>query len=98
MAKRWTTEEEKVIMKYVRLNPSNLTKAFKLAELELDRTYTSIVSRYYMNIKKSEVLFTLVSKEVVTVNSKNGNLQKSSNIWNLISRSINKIFKFIFND
>lgn len=98
MAKRYTTEEEQVILKYVRLNLSNLQKAFSIAAEKLGRTTTGVSARYYMKLKKSEVAFALLSSEGVSINTKSGNNQKPSKLWNLIVRGITKLFKCNSND
>lgn len=98
MAKRYTTEEEQVILKYVRLNPSNLQKAFSIAAEELGRTTTGVSARYYMKLKKSEVAFALLSSEGVSINTKSGDNQKPSKLWKLIVKGITKLFKCNSND
>lgn len=98
MAQRWTTEEEQLILKYVRLNPGNLQDAFNKVAEETGRTPRGVQARYYMKLKKSEVAFALLSSEGVTINNKSGNNQKPSKLWNLIIRGLTKLFKCNSND
>lgn len=98
MAQRWTTEEEQMILKYVRMNPGNLQAAFNTAAEELGRTPRGVQARYYMKLKKTEVAFALLSSEGVSINNKSGNNYKPSRLWNLIIKGITKLFKCNSND
>lgn len=40
--KRWTSDEEQVIISHVKANPNNLQKAFREASFEIGRSVTCI--------------------------------------------------------
>lgn len=45
--KRWTEEEEKVILSQIQENPGNLTEAFRKAGETLGRTFTAVHYHWY---------------------------------------------------
>ena len=51
--KRYTKDEDKVILKHVKENSSNLTVAFEKAALELGRTTHGVAQRWYNKLSKS---------------------------------------------
>lgn len=40
--RKWTDDEEKVVISKIEANPNNLQRAFREASLEIDRTPTAI--------------------------------------------------------
>lgn len=40
--RKWTDDEEKVIISKIKESPNNLSQAFKEASIELDRSITTI--------------------------------------------------------
>ena len=49
--KKWSSEDEKLILHYVAQMPGNISVAFEKVAYELDRTVSSIQNRYYAFIK-----------------------------------------------
>lgn len=49
--KRWTKEQEFEVVKSTIKNPNNLRKAFEDVSKTIDRTPSSIVTRYYSHIQ-----------------------------------------------
>ena len=71
--KRWTNEEDQVIISQVRKSPSNLARAFKNAETKLiNRSFCSISQRYYRSIRLNSKIFITVSSNSVSTNTKVG--------------------------
>lgn len=67
----YTAKEDKIIAKYVRKNPNNLSSAFREATRELDRTERSISVRWYRVIsKRPAVIFTTLGVRVANPNRK----------------------------
>lgn len=50
--KRWTPEQEFEVVKAVYKNPNNLRQAFESVSKKIDRTPSSIVTRYYSHIQR----------------------------------------------
>ena len=50
--KRFTREEDKVIIKEIRLSPTNLQAAFLKAAFRLNRTKASVECHYYKTLRK----------------------------------------------
>lgn len=55
-SKRWTKEEDLVLLSKVRANPNNLTKAFREAALELGRSVSSTTQHWYIKPTTKEAL------------------------------------------
>lgn len=64
--KRWTTEEDKILVQAIKANPHNKEKAFKTAAKKLDRDNHSCKYRWYYYLSNPEskyyvgCLFTLI--------------------------------------
>lgn len=70
--KRWTKEEDLVILGIVKENPENLVKAFILASKKLDRSEASIRQRWYNSLRdSSNPVFMVYSNKKAVVNGKN---------------------------
>lgn len=87
--KRWSQEEEKCLLKYVKVYPHNLSKSFLLVSEELydkgyNRTPTAVQAHWYSSLsKKPEALcFFTASAQHVAKNRKNGiGVESNRNIW-----------------
>lgn len=70
--KKYSNEEDLVIIAEVKANPQNLRKAFKAAASKLqDRHSSSIGARWYTTLRKREQTFTLQSEDTSVTNTKN---------------------------
>ena len=69
--RRWTNDEEQVIIAKVRRHSNNLQRAFKEAAEEIDRTEGAVEFRWYSKLRSTEVVFMTVSAKRKTVNTKN---------------------------
>lgn len=52
--RRWTVEEDQVIISQVKSEPYNLTKCFMAVSTKIDRTPNSIKVRWYSSICKNK--------------------------------------------
>lgn len=86
--RRWTNEEEQVLIDQVRINPSNLTRAFRNASNIIGRSPHSCEQRWYGKVRHSEAVFMTIGARNMSVNSKNSdNTQPVSvPIWRRILR------------
>lgn len=70
--KRYTNNEDKVIVGKVAKYPGNLQRAFKEAGIKLNRPISSISERWYKKLRNSNVVFVTYSKKgTVNINRKN---------------------------
>lgn len=69
--KRYTKEEDKLILREVKNSPTNLQIAFRKLGTELDRKPRSIAERYYRHLqKKKNNIFFLISPKKKSKNYK----------------------------
>lgn len=97
--KRYTNEEDKVIIDCVKRNPQNLTEAFKKAERLLEnRTFTSVMNRWYYHLSKkpdTKCFITIgvksknMNRKIVTKYTSDNTVTTSGSIW----QKILKLFK-----
>jgi hypothetical protein len=71
--RRWTNEEEQVLIDQVRINPSNLTRAFRNASNITGRSPHSCEQRWYGKVRHSEAVFMTIGARNMSVNSKVSN-------------------------
>lgn len=83
--KRWSSEEDQVIIDLISKNPNNLKKAFREASIALNRSVDSCRIRWYSNIiknKNTPTCFITISKKTKSINSKNGKTAKNTiSLW-----------------
>ena len=71
--KRWTIEEERVLIDQITRNANNITEAFRRTSRLIDRTEAACLYRWYQVISKREntsVCFVTVSQKTKNVNRK----------------------------
>lgn len=71
--RRWTNEEEQVLIDQVRINPSNLSRAFRNASNIIGRSPHSCEQRWYGRVRHSETVFMTIGARNMSVNSKVSN-------------------------
>lgn len=71
--KRWTNEEEQVLISQVKQNPGNLARAFRATSEIIGRNPHSIEQRWYGKVRHSETVFMTIGANAMNVNSKVGN-------------------------
>lgn len=69
--RRWTSEEEQVLLSQVRQNPGNLAKAFRATSEIIGRNPHSIEQRWYGKVRHSETVFMTIGANAMSVNAKN---------------------------
>ena len=71
--RRWTNEEEQLLIDQVRQNPNNLAKAFRDTSDIIGRSTHSIEQRWYGKVRHSETVFMTIGAKNMSVNSKVSN-------------------------
>lgn len=77
MAKRrWTTEEEDILVQAVQAHPQNLSDCFRLVASRLNRTERAVTLHWYMSLNVSAnprvgTLFMTISDHSLYINRKN---------------------------
>ncbi len=82
--RRWTEEEEKLLLRQVRAFPQNLTKCFLMVAQNVDRTPGAVANHWYTVVSKrpDAVCFFTASAKHVSKNRKNGKgIESNGNIW-----------------
>lgn len=69
--RKWTDEEEQVLISQVRNNPNNLSRAFRATSDVIDRSSHSIEQHWYTKTRHLEPVFMTVGSKTMNVNSKN---------------------------
>ena len=92
--KRWTKEEELVILSNVKENPENLLKAFAITAKELNRSEASIRLRWYKHLKNSySPVFMVYSNKKAIINGKNLKEKAHCSFFNKLKLRITSFFK-----
>lgn len=96
--KRWTDEEEQVIIREVSNTPNNLESAFRRASTSINRTPKAIAMRWHRTLREREdvgVLFMTCGRKYINANRKIISTKTSDNtkrntvsIWNTIKSII----------
>lgn len=68
---KFTKEDDEIILKIIRDNPSNLKVCFEEAAEKIGTTPKSVSYRYYEKLKHNNVCFVVVGKKHQVVNTKN---------------------------
>jgi hypothetical protein len=68
---KFTKEDDEIILKIIRDNPSNLQMCFEEAAEKIGTTPKSISYRYYEKLKHHNVCFIVTGKKYQIVNTKN---------------------------
>ena len=76
--KKYTLEEDQVIVESVQNNPTNLRKAFEEASKRLNKSYSAVASRYYNAIRKKEPIMFLATRRQLVPNAKNDVIDQQS--------------------
>lgn len=94
--KRWTKEEEEILVQAVKANPHNLEEAFRKVAKETDRTTLAIRDKWYRKIKHNSKCFITISSEKQMINGKNYTSRNSSSpvatiktLWEKLKNLIN---------
>lgn len=86
--KRYTEDEDKLILSYLEDNPDNLKKAFAELAQQLGRTPTGIATHWYSTLSRGKhVVFMTIAKKKYSSNRKTGKMQKKTilpSLWKKI--------------
>lgn len=82
--RRWTLEEDQLLLRSIRAYPQNLHKCFMLVAEEIDRSESAVANRWYSKVSKKpdNMCFFTASPRHVSRNRKNGmGTESNGNIW-----------------
>lgn len=91
--KKWTENEKRVLLTIIQHHPNNLTQAFRLATLQLNRTEYAMSAQWYKHLRKGDTQFILMSSQVSASNSKNSlcrQQKKPLRIWDKLKHIFTK--------
>lgn len=96
--KKWTLEEDSILIAQVKANPQNLQLAFFLTSTRVHRSKNACSNRWYQVLSKNNantnnICFTIFSKSMYGINRKNLKTpcKENKNIWNYIINFIKKL-------
>lgn len=69
--KKWTKEEEEILVQAVKANPHNLSKTFREVAKKLGRTEVAVNLQWYTKIRSRSICFVTVSQGKKFKNGKN---------------------------
>lgn len=77
--RKWTSQEEAVVIEEISLHPNNLSKAFTLASSRINRSKAAIRQCWYSKLSKERNLpvFGLIAENRYVLNRKNGDFIKT---------------------
>lgn len=94
--KRWTKEEEEILVQAVKANPHNLAEAFRKVAKEIGRTTQTVHHRWYAKMRHTSKCFITISSEKQMINGKNYTSRNSSSpvttiktLWEKLKNLIN---------
>lgn len=100
--RRWTDDEEQVVISKVKANPNNLLKAFREASLEINRSAYSIKIRWYIKRGKKAALkdrcgscFMTYGGKSLNINRKNVHINTSDNTITISMDKLQKILDIL---
>lgn len=100
--RKWTNDEEQVVISHVKANPNNLRKAFREASLELNRSVGSIDLHWYTKSKHSAALkdrcghcFLTYGGKSLNINRKNVSVNTSDNTITISMDKLQKILDIL---
>jgi hypothetical protein len=77
--RKWTEDEEKVIISKIEEDPNNLQRAFREASLEIGRTPTAIEYRWYQGgLRERSGKFFMAYRRKGTLNSNRKNVSSNT--------------------
>lgn len=82
--RRWTEEEDNLLLRQVRAFPQNLTKCFLIVSESIDRSPQAVAGHWYTTLSKRPdvVCFFTASEKRVAKNRKNGRgIESNRSIW-----------------
>lgn len=94
--RRWTKEEEEILVQAVKANPNNLQKVFREVAYVIERAAASVSSRYYLKLKESIADIPRVTQEKIKDKPNVNNIQvkatlKSSTCFIIFTHDFNSL-------
>lgn len=94
--RRWTKEEEEILVQAVKANPNNLQKVFREVAYVIERAASSVSSRYYLKLKESTSDIPRVTQEKIEDKPNVNNIQvkatlKSSTCFIIFTHGFNSL-------
>lgn len=100
--RRWTDDEEQVVISKVKANPNNLQKAFREASFEIGRSVDCITQHWYTKQRKRPALkdrcgncFLTYGGKSLNVNRKNVHINTSDNTITISMDKLQKILDIL---
>lgn len=69
--RKWTKREEEILVQAVKANPHNLSRAFRIAAIKLDRTAGAVKIQWYTKTRTNSFCFVTISQDKEFKNGKN---------------------------
>ena len=100
--RRWTDDEEQVVISKVKAKPNNLFKAFREASFEIGRSVDCITQRWYAKGRKKAALkdrcgscFMTYGGKFLNINRKNVHIDTSDNTITISMDKLQKILDIL---
>ena len=100
--KRWTSDEEQVIISHVKANPNNLRKAFREASFEIGRSADCIKQHWYTKKRTRPALkdrcgscFLTYGGKSLNINRKNVSVNTSDNTITISMDKLQRILDIL---
>lgn len=100
--RKWTDDEDKVIISKVKANPNNLSKAFREASLEISKSANNIRQHWYIKGGKRPALkdrcghcFLIYGGKSLNINRKNVCTNTSDNTITISMDKLQKILDIL---
>lgn len=99
--RKWTEDEEKVVISKIEENPNNLQKAFREASLEIGRTPAAIGYKWYkgkggLREKSDKLFMTYGRKGTLNSNRKNVSSNTSDNTIRIRKSKWRRVLDILF--
>jgi hypothetical protein len=94
--KKWTDEENQLLLRQIDAFPHNLSKCFLLVAEQTGRTKGSVSSHWYTSLSKDPDVwkFVTLSAHHCSRNRKNGiGTESDGSIWNKVLKIVKTLFK-----
>lgn len=89
--KKWTSEEDQILVQAIKANPHNLAKVFRDLSTQLERTETALEMRWYYHLKRTSNCFitisnakTLKNGKTIPSNCKDNSEKTNKTLWQKI--------------